>query len=140
MAKGGKQPGAGRPKGSLSGPNVTTRAKAAVEESYRRFMLQACGPLWRGQLERACGVFVLLVKTETGYQRVTDPDTIARIVAVPQDRGTRYWLIESRAPDAAIVKEINNRLMGVPTQVHEVSGNLGLADILAGLAPKDPPR
>jgi hypothetical protein len=87
-------------------------------------MLAQHQALWQGQLERALGAYVLLVKTETGYERVTDPEAIARVVAVPQGRGSRYWLIEARAPDAVLVKEINNRLMGVPTQVHE----LGTAD------------
>ena len=129
MPRGGRRAGAGRRKGT---PDPHTRSRAVLDELYRAFMFNSHSALWQAQLERALGVFVLLAKTETGYERVTNPDAIARIVAVPQDRGTRYWLIETRPPDAALVKEINNRLMGVPTQPHEVSGAVGLTDILAG--------
>jgi hypothetical protein len=139
-AHGGTRSGAGRPRGRRSGPTLKTRTKAAVEEAYRGFMLEVHRDLWLSQRERALGAYVLLVKTETGYERVTDPEAIARVVAVPQGRGSRYWLIEARGPDAALVKEINNRLMGVPTQVHEVSGSLSLAEILAGLTPKEEER
>lgn len=139
---GGKRPGAGRPKGSLSGPKVPTRAKALVEEAYRSYMLQHAPALWQGQLERALGAFVLMVKTDVGAERVTDPAAIARVLALPERdaRGTRYWWIQATAPDPVLIKEINNRLMGVPAQPHEVSTTHTLADILAGLVPKDDER
>ncbi|HKA75311.1 MAG TPA: hypothetical protein VKE26_26145 [Xanthobacteraceae bacterium] len=128
MAKGGKRPGAGRPKGSR---DPHTKSRQVVEEEFRAFMLKSHAALWQGQLERALGAYVLVVKTETGYARVTDPEAIARLLAVPQDRGVRYWRIEARAPDPVLVKEINNRLMGVPRQEVEVSGALSLAELLA---------
>ena len=117
MAHGGKRKGAGRPKGT---PDPHTRSKQATEDAYRTFMAQEQEALWRAQRERALGVFVLLVQTDEGTVRVTDPDHIAEIVQTPNVRGKTVWLIEAQAPDAALVKEINNRTMGVPTQLHEV--------------------
>jgi len=117
MAKGGKRRGAGRKVGSKS---KTTLAKALVEEAYRRFMLEEQMALWRSQRERAIGVYVLIVKTKDGVKRVTDPDAIAQIMSKPAGRGTTHWLIEAQPADAAFAKEINNRLMGVPAQLHEV--------------------
>ena len=117
MAHGGPRRGAGRRVGAKS---KTTLAKALVEEEYRRYMLQEKLALWRSQRERAVGVYVLIVKTKDGVTRVTDPDAIARIMAKPAGRGHTFWLIEAQAPDVALAKEINNRLMGVPTQLHEV--------------------
>src|SRR5262245_49144902 len=115
---GGKRTGAGRRVGSL---NDKTRAKQIVEEEFRAFMLKQKAALWRAQLERAAGVYVLLVKGKDGsYSRVTDAAKIAQIVAKAKGRGTVHFLIEAQAPDAALAKEINNRLMGVPTQLHEV--------------------
>jgi hypothetical protein len=83
-------------------------------------MLQEKLALWRSQRERAIGAYVLIVKTEDGVQRITDPDAIEKIISKPAKRGQTYWLIEAQAPDAQLAKEINNRLMGVPTQLHEV--------------------
>jgi hypothetical protein len=117
MAKGGKRRGAGRRAGSK---NKATLAKALVEEAYRRFMLEEQLALWRSQRERAIGVYVLIVKTKDGVKRVTDPKAMEQILAKPATRGTTHWLIEAQPADAAFAKEINNRLMGVPTQLHEV--------------------
>jgi hypothetical protein len=119
MARGGKRRGAGRKPGP-QGPQAATLAKQQVEEAYRAFMVAEKEALWRAQRERACGVYVLLVQTDEGYVRVTDPDLIAEIVQTPNTRGKTAWLIEAQAPDARLAKEINDRLMGVPTQVHEV--------------------
>src|SRR5262245_56137938 len=130
MAKGGKRPGAGRPKGSR---DPHTKSRQVVEEEFRAFMLKSHAALWQGQLERAPAADVLVVKTGAGDGRARgpDPEAIARLLAVPQDRGVRYWRIEARAPDPVLVKEINNRLMGVPRQEVEVSGALSLAELLA---------
>jgi hypothetical protein len=124
MAHGGPRRGAGRRAGAKS---KTTLAKALVEEEYRRHMLEEKRALWRSQRERAIGVYVLMVKTEDGMTRVTDPDAIARIVAKPAGRGQTHWLIEAQPPDAQFAKEINNRLMGLPTQLHEVGTTDGAA-------------
>ena len=121
MAHGGKRPGAGRRVGSRNRA-TKAKAKAEVEDEYRQFMLREREALWRAQRERACGVYVLLVKTETGYQRVTDPDEIA---AQPATRCTTHWLIEAQAAETTLAKEINNRVMGVPKQTHEVGGTDG---------------
>lgn len=72
-------------------------------------------------------------ETQTGYERVTDPEAIARVIARPEGRGRDHWFIEVRAPDAVLAKEINNRLMGVPTQVHAVAAATSLAELLAGI-------
>jgi hypothetical protein len=116
-AHGGSRRGAGRKVGSL---NDKTRAKQIVEEEFRAYMLREKTALWRAQLERAAGSYVLLVKTkEGGYTRVTDPKQIEKIISTT-GRGTTHWLIEAQPADANLAKEINNRLMGVPTQLHEV--------------------
>lgn len=126
MPSGGKRRGAGRPKGS-TGPHAVTRAKQIIEEEFRAYMLREKEALWRAQRERALGVFVLVVQTDEGYVRVTDPDHIAEIVAQPNVRGKTAWLIEAHAPDVPLAKEINNRLMGVPTQSVEVGTADGAA-------------
>lgn len=123
MAKhGGKRRGAGRKVGAQS---KTTRDKAAVEAEYRAFMLEEQQALWRAQREKAIGVYVLVVKTADGYKRVTDPKQIARIVSQPATRGTTHWLIEAQPADTNLAKEINNRTMGVPTQLHEMGTSDG---------------
>jgi hypothetical protein len=122
MPRGGKRKNAGRPKGSQ---DPHTKSKQATEDAYRAFMLREQEALWRAQRERALGVFVLVVQTDMGVVRVTNPDDIAEIVQRPNVRGKTAWLIEAQAPDAALVKEINNRTMGVPTQVHELGTATG---------------
>jgi hypothetical protein len=117
MARGGKRPHAGRPKGSQ---DPHTKSKQATEDAYRAFMQADEEARWRVQRERALGVYVLMVRTAAGYVRITDPEQIADIMRTPPPRGTTAWLIEAQAPDPALVKEINNRTMGVPTQLHEV--------------------
>jgi len=122
MPRGGKRRGAGRPKGTR---DPQTQQKALVEAEFRAYMLREKEALWRAQRERALGVYVLVVRTEAGYQRVSDPDEIARVLRKPQGRGTAHWLIEAQPPDVPLAKEINNRLMGVPTQLHEVGTSDG---------------
>ena len=124
MAKhGGKRRGAGRKVGAQS---KSTRDKAAVEADYRAFMLEEQRALWLAQREKALGVYVLLVKTKAGdYTRVTDPAQIAKIVSKPAGRGATHWLIEAQPADVVLAKEINNRTMGVPTQLHEVGTSDG---------------
>ena len=117
MARGGKRRNAGRPKGSK---DPHTKSKQATEDAYRAFMQADEEARWRVQRERALGAYVLMVLTDEGYVRITDPDHIAEIMRRPQTRGKTAWLIEAQAPDPALVKEINNRTMGVPTQLHEV--------------------
>jgi hypothetical protein len=130
MAKGGTRRGAGRKVGSKS---QTTLAKAAVEAEYRRYMLEEKRALWRSQRERAIGVYVLIVKTKEGITRVTDPAAMEKILAKPAGRGKTHWLIEAQPADATFAKEINNRVMGVPTQLHEVevSGAVTLGEKIA---------
>src|SRR5262245_25259790 len=106
MAHGGKRKRAGRPKGTL---NPATKSKQLVEEEFRAFMLREKTAIWRAQLERALGAFVLMVPSDEGYVRVTDPELIAEIMARPNTRGKTAWLIEAQAPDTALLKEINNR-------------------------------
>jgi|SRR5262245_10488380 len=121
MPRGGKRRGAGRPKGTR---DPQTQQKALVEAEYRAYMLREKEALWRAQRERALGVYVLVVRTDAGYQRVTDPAEIERILMTPK-RGQAHWLIEAQPPDVPLAKEINNRLMGVPTQLHEVGTSDG---------------
>jgi hypothetical protein len=117
MARGGKRPGAGRPKGTK---DPQTKARQIVEEEFRAFMLRERKALWRAQLARALGTFVVMeVRKDGTYGRVTDPLRIEQLMAKPE--GERYF-IEAQAPDTQLVKEINNRTMGVPTQPHELAG------------------
>ena len=109
----------------MGSQNKATRAKVAVEAEYRAFMLREQRALWLAQRERAIGVYVLLVKTEDGYKRVTDPEQIATIVSKPAGRGTKHWLIEAQPADVQLAKEINNRTMGVPAQLHEMGTSDG---------------
>jgi hypothetical protein len=124
MPRGGKRKNAGRPKGSQ---DPHTKSKQETEDAFRAFMRQEQEALWRAQRERALGVFVLLVQTDEGYVRVSDPDHIAEIVQTPNVRGKTAWLIEAQAPDVQLAKEINNRTMGVPTQLHELGTATGEA-------------
>src|SRR4030095_15237668 len=105
MARGGTRRGAGRPKGTK---DPQTKQKQVIEEEFRATMLREKAALWRAQLERAAGVYVLLVKTDEGYKRVTDPKQIEKIVS-KKGRGTAYWFIEAQPADATLAKEINNR-------------------------------
>jgi hypothetical protein len=117
MARGGKRPGAGRPKGTK---DPHTKSRQLVEEEYRAFMLRERKALWLAQLARALGSFVVMQARDDGtYTRVTSPRLIEQLMAQPEGRA---YYIEAQAPDTQLVKEINNRTMGVPTQPHELAG------------------
>src|SRR5262245_34257706 len=124
MAHGGKRRGAGRKKGAVS---AETKRKQIVEQEFRAYMLREKEALWRAQRERAAGAYVLMVQTPDGYKRVTDPQAIERIITQRGKRGVQHWLIEAQAADVQLAKEINNRLMGLPTQLHEVGAAEGQA-------------
>jgi len=73
-------------------------ARQHLEESYRAYMLEMHRELWQSQLERACGLYVLIVMSSTGYTRVTDPEAIARVIARPEGRRRDYWFLDCAPP------------------------------------------
>ena len=48
---------------------------------------------------------------------------MARLLAQPQGKGRgERWFLECRKPDAHLMKELQHRLMGPPTQTIDVTG------------------
>src|SRR5262245_46584509 len=120
MRHAGKRHGAGRPKGCV---NQTTIDKRTAEDAYRAFLQAHHQRIWTAALEAACGSLVLFRRTEAGVEQVTDPEEIARLLAQPpgKSRG-QEWYLECRRPDAQLMKELQHRLMGPPTQTIDVTG------------------
>jgi len=54
---------------------------------------------------------------------VTDPDEMRRLLATLSAKGRpQHWYLETRRPDAQLLKELHHRMMGPPGQMIEVNG------------------
>lgn len=121
MPRGGKRDRSGRKKG---GQNEETLTKQAAEAAYRAFLQTHHQRLWSAALEAACGSFVLFRRTKDGVVvQVTDPQEMATLLAQSPATGpASHWYLECRRPDPTLMKELQHRLMGPPTQMVELSG------------------
>lgn len=109
MPRGGKRPGAGRPKGSKEQHTLDREeARRYLSERVRKEI----DPLATAQIESAKGLFVMFAKTEAGPVRVTDPDLMQR--CIESGEGTYY--IAAKDPDQKALKDIFDREFGRPTE------------------------
>jgi hypothetical protein len=123
MGHGGRRNGAGKKKGSKHAP---TLVKESYEAGFKAYMEAQKTRLRLSQLEAAAGASVLMVQTEKGPMQITDEKQIFDVMRMPCEvAGKPYWWIQQKAPDARLLVDINDRIMGKPKQVNEVIGSGG---------------
>lgn len=114
MPRGGKQPGAGRPKGSK---NKSTIDKEEAREFLRSMVKAQLGPLVQAQLANAQGLKYLVVRDKkTGkFERVSE--AMARVA----QEGDGKELIEvwEKDPSIAAFTDLLNRTLDMPAKPAE---------------------
>ncbi len=123
MAKGGKQPGAGRPPGSL---NKSTLERRKVELALQQRILHHADSLLNAQMSLAKGVTHVyrIDEVEEGSKKrrehvlVTDPDEIKALLdeheggdGVVEDN---YYYISTKDPSNLALDSLLNRGIGKP--------------------------
>ena len=118
MAKGGKRPGAGRPKGTTGIPQAATIEKSIARELIRQRILARMAPLVDAQLDNAEGIkHFMLRDPETGqFQRLTDPDQIVAALNMPHDEANSHYLIYTKDPSIQAFTDLMNRAIDKPKE------------------------
>ena len=124
MAKGGKRPGAGRPRGAK---DKATIEKEAVLAQYRLRIMQKADELLNAQFSLAEGIsYLIRVDSKKGrpdkHVIVTDPEEIKDYF----DKKTKgYYYITTKDPDSGTIDSMLDRTFGRATQAVEVGGTGG---------------
>lgn len=144
MAKGGKQPGAGRPKGKK---NASTLEREAVLAAFRQRAMRLADILLDSQLSLARGINILfrIDKEKVGKGKearyikkrpveVTDIVEIRMFVDGLVDKGdmddekdpsAAYYYISAVSPSNQAIDSILNRTFGSPVQSTKLVGDDG---------------
>lgn len=126
--RGGKRPGAGRPKGRK---NDATLAREAVQKAIDQRVMRLADRLISAQLAAAEGVMFLFKRPRAGgkVERVTSESEIKRYLdahgtadEAPADDGGIYYFLAAERPSADAADRLLNRTMGKPKEAVEVSG------------------
>lgn len=141
--KGGKQPGAGRPKGSQ---NKSTLEKQKVLEAFNQRVMAKADALFNAQLMLAVGSMKVFridetegenSKTKKEHVHVTDPDEIKALLDEHEGmNGTVdgvYYYFTDISPDNKSIEAMMNRAFGKPKEQLEHSNPDG-SPLLAPVA------
>lgn len=132
--KGGKQPGAGRPKGSQ---NKSTLEKQKVQEAFNQRVMAKADALFNAQLSLALGSMKVFRIDETGegksrkreHVHVTDADEIKTLLDEHDGMNGAvdgvYYYFADVLPDSKAIDSMLNRSFGKPAEKHEVGGEGG---------------
>lgn len=132
--KGGKQPGAGRPKGAK---NRATLEKQKITEAFNQRVMAKADDLFNAQLMLAVGSMKVFRIDEVGegkskkqvHSLVTDADEIKALLDEHEGmNGTVegvYYYFTTVSPDNKAIDSMLNRALGKPTEKHEHGGEGG---------------
>jgi hypothetical protein len=116
MPRGGRRPGAGKPKGYK---HQTTLEKQRVLAACRQLVLQKAERMFGAQIEHACGVRSLVLQREDGtYARATDQKQVDGWIAAGGTLGELFI----HAPNTQAFTALMDRTFGKPTENLEISG------------------
>lgn len=144
--KGGQQPGAGRPKGSL---NKSTLEQQKVAEAFNQRVMAKADALFNAQLTLAIGSIKVFrideIEAENGKKKrehihVTDAVEIKRLLdehdgANGLVEGVYYYFTDV-LPDNRAIDSMLNRALGKPKETLEHAGEIGHAHKVVRVPPK----
>ena len=129
--KGGKQPGGGRPKGSL---NKSTLEQRKVLEAFNQRVMAKADALFNAQLTLAVGSMKVFRIDETEgdngkkkreHVQVTDSDEIKQLLdehdGVPGVVDGVYYYFQEVAPDNKAIEAMLNRALGKAPEKIEIT-------------------
>lgn len=122
MPKGGKQPGAGRPVGTL---NPDTIRKQAIRKRILDRFEAELDSLVGAQMDNARGLkhFFLRDPVTKQFKQITDPKQI-EVALNCGEEGSYYW-IHTKDPSTQAFTAVADRAIDRPTEHHEHSGEDG---------------
>lgn len=130
---GGRRPGAGRPKGSKSGPRASTISKELAREALRALVLKHMGEMIAAQIAAAKGYKYLMYRKKAGgeFKAVTH-EMIKGGLLAQDDVIIEVW---DKQPSTPAFTDLMNRALDKPAeQKHEIDVNLpGVEAVLAKL-------
>jgi|SRR6185369_1045668 len=121
---GGKRTGAGRPKGYKF---PSTLAKEQAREIARQMITERLEEMIGAQIANASGIqHFFLRNPKTGqFERITDPDEIAKALnAKGAKEGSTYWIF-TKDPNVQAFTDLLNRALDKPAEQVKVTGNDG---------------
>lgn len=129
--RGGKRPGAGRPKGTV---NLSTITKEQARDALRQIVLEKMERLVSAQLDNATGIRHFIVRGAGGkFERLTDPEQIeAALNADEAEEGKTYW-IYTKDPSVQAFTDLMNRALDKPKEQEQEIKITGEADMIAAL-------
>lgn len=121
MARGGRRPGSGKPKGYK---HQKTLEKEAALTMMRQMVIAELGPMVNAQLEHAKGVGYMLLRRPDGtFARATDAKQIdAACAALGPDVAK---MIFTQAPNVQAFTALTDRTFGKPPERVELTGSEG---------------
>lgn len=141
--KGGKRPGAGRPKGK---PTQKTLERQKVLEAFNQRVMAKADVLFNAQLMLAVGSMKVFRidetegengRTKREHVHVTDPEEIKALLDEHEGMagtvGGVYYYFTDVSPDNKAIEAMMNRAFGKPTEKHEHSNPDG-SPLLAPVA------
>jgi hypothetical protein len=120
MPKGGKQPGAGRPAGSL---NQSTLRKLAIRNRILARFEKDADAIYDAQLAQALGTKFLVARDKkTGKFIPLDEEKTALMLKCGQAESVEIW---DRPPSTQAAQFLSDRAIDRPTEHQEVTGKDG---------------
>ncbi len=130
MPKGGKQPGAGRPKGAK---NVSTLSKEAAREVARQLIMQSLQPLIDAHVSNALGIKYLVTRNKKTGKFIRVTEAMARARGAEPGADEEAIEIWEKDPSVEAFKELLNRALDKPKEAEQDIRLSGDADLIAAL-------
>ena len=120
---GGKRPGSGRPKGSIS---ASTRSKLEAREYARQRIIEALDPMLDAQIANAQGLKYLIVRNaKTGKFERVSKEQMDKLLESGDDEGLEKLEIWDKDPSVPAFSDLLNRALDKPADHLELTGAEG---------------
>lgn len=111
-AKGGKRPGAGMPKGTITKPTLD---KLAAREALRTIVTREMDELVAAQLANAKGISHFFLRDKAGqFVKIEDPKLIQQALNSGEE-GKYYWVF-TKDPSIQAFTDLMNRALDKPKE------------------------
>lgn len=130
MPRGGKRPGAGKPKGTK---HASTLSKEAAREALRQIVLEEMRAMAAAQIANAKGIKYVVARHKNSgkFERVTEAELQAILAGEDEDRIVlEVW---EKDPSVQAFTDLMNRALDKPKEQEQEIKLSGSADLIAKL-------
>ena len=124
MPKGGKRPGAGRPKGVTGRKPLPDGVRALVREKFQERVVKELQPLIDATMRSSIGATAMVVKSGGRWRRARNEVEV--LSHLEDDTG---YIIQTLDPDGRILNSIWDRVMGKADQPLSLPEGSNLASV-----------